>query len=358
MPTEVYFDEAGNTGAALLDPNQPVFVLASADFTLAEANSLLDLVRTPQTQEVKSSTLRRSQTGRRRVLEFLASPLLTPERVKVSVDHKRYMAICKAVDIIEETLAFRNGIDLYERGANIALANLHYFVTPVFCGEDRFQQFLATFVEMIRSPTTETKAAFFQATRSLYESCRNPRHSASFTPYIVAEREIDDILEGGTYIALDPAIGAVFHHMSVWGTQLGEEFLAIHDESKPVWAEREKLALMMDPDAVPTLVGYDRRRFEFPLKARTLSFANSRDLPQLQVVDLIAGAMSYFGSAMARGERDEFSDELERAGIERFTIQAIWPAPHVTPQALGTEEVGGVNAVNFMADAVRRRRSE
>lgn len=358
MPTEVYFDEAGNTGAALLDANQPVFVLASADFTRAEADELLSLVRTPQTQEVKFTTLRRSPAGRRRVLEFLASPLLAPERVKVSVDHKRYMAMCKAVDIIEETLAFRDGLDLYERGANIAIANLHYYVTPVFCGEERFQQFLSSFVEMVRTPTEQTKAAFFAATRSLYEHCREPRHCASFAPYLVAERDIDNILEGVTYIALDPAIGSVFHHMSVWGTQLGEEFVAIHDESKPVWAERETLALMMDPDASPTLVGYDRRKFEFPLRARALSFANSRDLPQLQVVDLIAGAMSYFASAMARGASDDFSEELERAGIERFTIQAVWPAPHVTPQALGTEEVGGVNSTNFMAEAVWRRRPQ
>lgn len=356
MPPEVHFDEAGNTGAALLDPNQPVFVLASADFTRDEAEDLLDLVRTPQTHEVKFTSLKKSDAGKRRLLEFLASPLLTPARVKVSITHKRYMAMCKAVDLIEETLAFRDGIDLYERGANIAIANLHYYVTPVFCGVERFDLFLSTFIEMVRTPSVATKASFFASVWALYENCREPRHQASFGPYLIAEREIDDILDGVNYIALDPAIGSVFHQLSVWGTEIGQEFLAIHDQSKPVWAERETFAAMMDPAAPPTLIGYDRRKFEFPLRARTLRFADSRELPQLQVVDLLAGATSYFATAIARSARDELTEQLDRAGIERFSIHALWPAPHVTPQTLGTEETGGVNATDFMVETLAKTR--
>ncbi|BAL97899.1 hypothetical protein RGE_45640 [Rubrivivax gelatinosus IL144] len=356
MPPEVHFDEAGNTGAALLDPNQPVFVLASSDFGREEANDLLNLVRTPQTQEVKFTSLKKSDAGRRRLLAFLASPLMTPMRVKVSITHKRYMAMCKAVDIIEETLANRAGLDLYERGANIAIANLHYYVTPVFCGEARFELFLSTFVRMIRTPNAGNKAEFFEAVRALYENCSEPRHRASFGPYLIAQREIDEILDGVNYLALDPAIGSVFYQLSVWGTQFGEEFYAIHDESKPVAAERETFAAMMNPAASPVVIGYDRRKFEFPLRAGTLKFADSRTLPQLQVVDLLAGAAAYFAGNIARGAKDELTEQLQQAGIERFIVHAIWPAPVVTPRALGTEEIGGVNAVDFMVKALAGER--
>lgn len=354
MPPEIYFDEAGNTGAALLDPHQPVFVLASADFTHKESNELLDLVRTAQTQEVKFTALKKSEAGKRRLIQFLRSPLLTPERVKVSITHKRYMAMCKAVDLIVETLAYQDGIDLYERGANIAIANLHYYVTPVLCGEDRFNSFLAAFVQMVRTPTPATKDAFFTSAWALHENCTEPRHKSSFAPYLVAENKIDDILDGVNYIALDPAIGSVFHQLTVWGMQLGQEFLAIHDESKPVAAEQATLAAMMQPDVSPTLIGYDRRKFEFPLRARKLDFADSRSLPQLQVVDLLAGAVSYFASTIARGTRDELTEQLDQAEIERFTIHSLWPSPHVTPQMLGTEETGGVNPTDFMVDVLSK----
>lgn len=357
MPPEVHLDEAGNTGAALLDPQQPVFVLASADLTRDEAQELLGLVRTHQTQEAKFTALKKSDAGQRRLLELLSSPLLTPERIKISITHKRYMAICKAVDIIEETLAHRDGIDLYERGANIAIANLHYFVTPVFCGAARFQQFLSTFVAMIRSPSAVTKAGFFAAVRELYENCREPRHRSSFAPYLLAEHYIDDILKDVNYLALDPAIGSVFYQLSLWGTQFGRDFLAIHDQSKPIAAERDTLEAMMNPTAAPTLIGYDRRKFEFPLRARTLTFGDSRLHPQLQVVDLLAGATAHFANTRARGTDDRLADLLNHAGIERFTVQNVWPFPHVTPQALGTEEVGGENAVDFMARSMHRKRT-
>lgn len=357
MPPEVHFDEAGNTGAALLDAAQPVFVLASNDFTREEADELLSIVRTPQTQEVKFSNLRRNPNGQRRLLQFLASPLLTPERAKVSVTHKKYMVIGKAIDIIEETLAHESGIDLYERGANIALANLHFYVTPAFCGQDRFDAFLSTFVAMVRTPTAASKAAFFASVYALYENCRSEQHKSSFGPYLYAEHCIDEILDGVTYIALDPAIGALFHQLSVWGSQLGTPFSAVHDASKPIAAERETFQALMDAHAQPEMVGYDRRKFEFPLRATTLTFGDSRDLPQLQVSDLLAGAMSHFAAATANGSQDEFTRQMEAAGVERFTIHTLWPQPEVTPQALGTEEVGGTNAVDTMMKALRQRRT-
>ena len=55
-PPTVFFDEAGNTGAALTDTAQPVFVLASTNLTNEEAEKLLALVRTAQAREGNSPT--------------------------------------------------------------------------------------------------------------------------------------------------------------------------------------------------------------------------------------------------------------------------------------------------------------
>jgi hypothetical protein len=96
----VYFDEAGNTGAALLDSSQPVFVLASVDYTNDECAELLSMLKTPQANEVKFSTIRKSASGRKKLIEFIRSSIHQPSRVKISVLHKRYMAVGKIVDII------------------------------------------------------------------------------------------------------------------------------------------------------------------------------------------------------------------------------------------------------------------
>ena len=356
LPT-IFFDEAGNTGAALTDAAQPVFVLASTNLTDEEAEALLAGVRTPQTREAKFTSVRRSKAGQRRLLELIGTGSLDPQRVKSLVMHKRFMVVTKLVDLIEETLAHAHGIDLYERGANLAISNLRYLVSPVFCGEARFEEFLASFVEMVRRPTIASKDRFFRSARAMYEGCSDEGHKASFAPYIYAERFIDDILHGVTFLALDPAIPAFFSHCTVWGAQLAGPFSAVHDASKPMAAERENFEAMMNPAIAPAVIGYDRRKFEFPLKATGITFADSHDHPALQLADLIAGATSHWASSLARGEPDEFANNLDAAGIRRFAFDALWPSPNVTPEALGTEEAGGINAVEHMTTALAKGRS-
>lgn len=354
MPT-VFFDEAGNTGAALTDREQPVFVLASTDLSGEEAGAVLARVRTAQTREVKFTALRKSSAGRRRLLDLLGSAQIEPKRVKTTVIHKRFMVVTKFVDIIKETLAHADGIDLYERGANIGLSNLHYFASPVFCGQAPFDEFLESFVEMIRRPSPESKARFFRAARMMYERCSDDDHKSLFAPYIYAERVIDDILDAVSFLALDPAIPSFFRHCTEWGSQLGGPFDAVHDASKPMDAQKATFEAMMDPSNIPAIIGYDRRKFEFPLKATRITFADSLNHPSLQLADLIAGATNHWASALARGECDDLAEAVEAAGIRRFAFSALWPSTKVAPEELGTSEVGGINAVEYVTHALATR---
>lgn len=356
MPT-ICFDEAGNTGAALTDRAQPVFVLASTDLTDQESENLLALVSTQQAREAKFTSLRKSDSGRRRLLELINAKQIDLTRVKSIVMHKRFMVVTKIVDIIEETLAHESGIDLYKRGANLALANLHYFVSPVFCGTASFDEFLESFVEMVRRPSPDTKARFFLAALGMYERCSDEQHKSSFAPYIYAERCIDEILDGVNYLALDPAIPSFFSLCTAWGKKYSDSFDVIHDDSKPMAAERATFEAMMDRSIEPAVIGYDRRKFEFPLKATGITFANSVSHPALQLADLIAGATSYWAATKARGENDEFAQALESADIRRFVFDALWPSATVTPEALGTDEFGGTNAPEHIAKALARRKT-
>ena len=65
----VAFDESGNSGANLLDSEQPVFVLASVHISDDEAANLIDT----KSDEVKFSKLRRSATGKRKILKILVA---------------------------------------------------------------------------------------------------------------------------------------------------------------------------------------------------------------------------------------------------------------------------------------------
>jgi hypothetical protein len=358
MPSHrIYCDEAGNTGAALLDRVQPVFVLASLDFSDGEADELLACVKSTQGAEAKFTTLRKSERGRRKLIQFFAQQPLTLARVKTTVFHKEYMVVTKLVDIIVETLAHKDGVDLYERGGNIALSNLHFYATPVCCGRERFSNFLTSFVAMVRNKDKASIDMFFYWAWQLHSLCIDKKFQPLLAPFLMAEHSIAEILENNNFLALDPAIPSFFNHCVAWGDQYNAEFDVLHDESKPLYAERDTLRAFMDKSIPYTEVGYDRRKFVFPLKANSLEFGDSKQFLQLQMADLIASASSYLNACRTNGSMDDFAHSLEvDAKLDRFVINALWPSKDVTPASLETDQEGGINAADYIADALSKKR--
>ena len=137
----VAFDESGNSGANLLDSEQPVFVLSSVHFTDDEAGNLIET----NSDEMKFSKLKRSSKGKRKIINILNSELLNDDIVLVSAVHKRFMVITKMVDLLIEPMLYKSGFDLYERGANIAMANMLYFCMPAFIGSEAFEAIQTAF---------------------------------------------------------------------------------------------------------------------------------------------------------------------------------------------------------------------
>lgn len=348
LPT-VYCDEAGNSGPALLDPQQPVFILASHNYSEDEAKELLQVAISDQGGEPKFSTLRKSNAGTKRLIDFINQLGLSPERIVSTVVHKEYLIVTKIVDAIVEHMAHRDGIDLYERGANIALANLHYYATRTFCNPKAFSGMLQGFVKMIREPTREHINRFYYWIRRVYETSKEEQRSP-IAPLLASEQFIDQILEGNPARSIDPALQSFVTHCVIWGDQrLKCEFRMFHDRSKPLYAERDTISAFMDPNVEPAIIGYDRRKFTFPLRARVLEFGDSKESPQLQLADLIAGSVMAWAASKASDLYSDLALDLEGVGIERLVTNSLWPSLAITPEELGTSEVGGINAIDHIA---------
>jgi len=95
------------------------FVLASNDYSAAEARELLQHVRSPQAAEPKFKTLRKSPDGIRRMTSFLADPRLNRFRVVIDAYHKQFMVVTKLVDLVAETLAHDMNGNMLRCGENI-----------------------------------------------------------------------------------------------------------------------------------------------------------------------------------------------------------------------------------------------
>jgi hypothetical protein len=353
---EIAFDEAGNTGADLLNVKQPVFALASVSLSRSEANEILEGIRTPQANEVKFSRLRRSEPGWRRILKALSSPDLTSEKVVVMIIHKRFMAVAKIVDLLVETLAHEDSVDLHKDGANIALSNLHFICMPTFCGKDWTETFLCRFVDMVRQRTPNSVRKFYQAARVLYELSSSRKYAELLAPILVSQRLISEILPRIGKNTLDPAIPAFVRHCVLWGERFEGAFDLVHDASKPIFQEKETLEDLMSRGEEEHLIGYDRRKFIFPLRARCIQFGKSEEDPRLQIADLVAGACANcLATLISPGKDQAFFDEVA-ASFNMFVFEAIWPTSNISPRELGTEHTGGINAIDYMAEFFSKHR--
>lgn len=357
--TTIYCDEAGNTGANLLDPDQPFFVLASNDLSVDEANDLLEHVRSGQGGEPKFTTLKRRPEGVDRLIRLLADPRLNDNRVRVEVFHKRYMVVTKMVDLVAETLIHDVGGNLYERGGNLAMSNFLYYCMPAFCGEGPTNALLQAFLDLVRHGR-EHKGRFYEAGAELL----NVSESEAFKRDLVFFTEpslFEDWYLDFNWSALDPAIPALFHQIMEWGIRKTDRFHVLHDHSKPILASRETFELMMaGPGEESSIFGTDRRKITFPLRALSLNQGDSTLHPQLQVADLCAGVINHHYKCELAEHPDELSRAVEDLGCLRWGDNFVLPQLHVTPEELGTTETDGSSCVEAMVrylDAKRARSS-
>lgn len=353
----IAFDESGNTGQDLLNPNQPMFSLASVYLSDAETEEVLNILTTQAGQEIKFSNLVRSIAGRQKVLSFLQSPYAKIDKAKTYVIHKRYMVVAKIVDLLIEPLAHRDGLNLYQQGCNIAMTNLYYTCLPTVCGEAKFTDFLRKFVEMIRKKDEHSILAFYKSCENMYHSAKIQEFKNDLAVILKSIEIIDEVLQASDATQLDPSVTLFVQHCAAWGSCLGCNFDVIYDESKPIRQKQTLLSLLMANGEPETRVGYDYRKMVLPLKATGIKFGDSKMIKQLQVADVIAGASAYWarGFTGVKAGRD-FCGSLEECGIRNLVIGCLWPSADVTPQELGTEELGGIDLIEYVTKLISRQK--
>ena len=291
VPT-IYFDESGNTGSNLLDPDQPVFTLASCMFSEDEANQLLGLVGSKSPTEAHFKNLRRRKSGQDGIVRLMSNRLVDVGRVKIQIFLKEFMITTKIVDLLIEHMMHLLDEDLYVNGANIALSNMLYYCLPTFCDTILVQTMYRSFVEMIREQSQDKIDSFYSAVSDVRNSSSNDDFKENLDIILHTKEFIDSALDGIDKLTLDPSIPALFSHCIQWGNQYPNGFHIIHDDSHSISKQRSLFAQFMDWTQSEIEVGYDRRKYSLPLKGKSLRFASSEQHLQLQIADIIASSLS------------------------------------------------------------------
>jgi len=335
----VYFDESGNTGQNLLDAADPIFVLSSCRFSTDAEKQALEHFKSYKGSELKYSRLRKTEAGQRAVLRFLEDTLMDSLSAAAFVIHKPFMIVTKYCDMVLEPSAREAGLNFYERGLNIATANLLTTTMPVFLNPKTWNNFLAAFVRVVRERTQVAFMDFVRLAELVHSHLNHTeRDMANWITPVLLLRQEEFFKTLGEH-ELDPLVPSYYVLADHWGRRLGERFEIWADQSKVLVKERERLLALADQDIAPVVQGFDRRQMEFPLKVASINAVDSTAERQVQLADVIGGTLAGALKSNNRGKDGTFENRALKTCFERrFYIDGVWPSAEIDPKQLETDK--------------------
>lgn len=350
---EIYFDEAGNSGQNLLDKNQPVFVVASINFSLDETKEILSYINT-DSSEIHFNRLRKYGKYHSQILNSLNHELITSERVKVIYYDKRFALIAHIVDQLIEPVFHHRGIDLYKKGLNLTYSNSLYHFGFYEWNKDLFEIFLNLFQSMIREKTELSINTFYQSAHILNEFIEDYQKQL-LEPILASRKYIVPILDAIEKYSIDLTLPSVTRLADLWNKEVDHNLNIVHDDSKQIEFWKDFIFLvskMIGNERVE--VGFDYRKMTYPLAIDSVELKSSKDVIQIQLADLIASSLSYCIKKIHidKSTDDKFANDILASKLGNIKSYPIMPSYKVTPEDLGTEDDNGINPLDFLAQRV------
>lgn len=231
------------------------------------------------------------------------------------------MIEAKMVDLLIEPMVHKDGHNMYADGSAAGLANLLHVAGPVMGDKLAYDRMLSVFVKALRKRQSATITELYAAIVEYYETCTTDFRQV-IDLFLISRPEAERIAsrtaDGTSYDDLDPAIPCLVALAQDMGQRL-DSFRLIHDRSKVV-ARHALTLLNMSQFPNPTRPG----RNLSSLPAIVIDFADSRQHPQLQLADWVAGVGREWATHIVRGVKDPFIDQLGFI-VKDWMIGALWP---------------------------------
>ena len=92
----------------------------------------------------------------------------------------------------------------------------------------------------------------------------------------------------------------------------------------------------------------------YPLNIVGTRAANSKEVLQLQLADVVAGAVAAFcASRIDPTFRSSYTDALLQAGVRSLFIGGVWPSTKVSPEEMGTKGMSGAH-LDYLAAQLKK----
>lgn len=352
---QIFFDESGQTGTHLLDPQQPYFALATTDLSDAESSGILNRVfPRQQGEELKSRNILRRSNGRRCFLEFAREVGKRPERFCTAKIGKRYTIISKMVDNLVEPLLRARGYDFYKGNYAVTFANSVGFVFEHILARPVSDKVMALYNSFARNPGVpalqELQTALAEALGSA------PEESEIFLELLhQGALDFERFHNLAKFVDTnDVHVTAAVRCMGHWQAQGPGPFQVVHDESLHFFARSSRWGAITDPGLEPMTFNVGDKTLILPIPVTSTESAHSHERASLQICDLIAGFISRVAASEQSEAFREFAQEAIEAGIGKVSV---FPVDFGSDFCEGPPEPAtGPDIVDQIAMSMARRR--
>lgn len=348
----IYLDECGYTGEELFDLEQPVFVVATHDYSPEECEHFKStFFSSTNAKELKHNILQRRPSGRAAVLSFLRTVLATPNRVMVSAAHKRYALTGKMVDIVVEPAMHRDGLNIYAHGGSVAFTNMVWAVLQS-AGSTTLKELLRRFQRMVRTRSEVARVEFerFLSQPALVDVIDETLDYFRLSVFRTKGVDLASLPRGVLDVSAPLALSCVYG----WKMAGAPPQQVIHDESNNMARQKLIWDAILSPSAPAALVGNGSQVIEFPIGVESTTFVSSKHSLGLQIADVVAGAVSAWLGWLASDERvSGYGADLNAIlGPDPSIIHhMIWPSPSVEPEP---DREGATDSLEYLTHLIAK----
>jgi hypothetical protein len=349
----IYFDEAGNTGADLMNKEQTIYVLSSSRISEHESGKIINNYF--GSKDIHFKKLKNNRNNQQQIVRLLTeNKEILIENTRSCFYHKKFLILCQMLNYFYEPQLYVDGIEYYDEGMNIAHANYFYICSYSFCGEQIMDNILYCFMNMVRIQTKETINSFYESLQKAIQNCQHEDFKTDF--YILARtyNEINRYLSGIEKYILDPSGHALIGLVEQWLNELTESIDIIHDRSNSVDIIKKNLEILVNIETDPINIGYGKFKTLLPLKVNSFRFEQSNNFKSIQLCDLIASSIFFINNEKQETDKQEFKNRLTDTIKDWKTYGSVSPTTDVSPILDRKKQEGDIDPLNYIAYKMRK----
>jgi hypothetical protein len=354
----VFFDESGFTGTALLDPDQPSFVIASSIVTDEEAARFLrDVFPDFRGEEFKFKKLWGRPNYRRRFVPLCNAVGTVPDNVFLWEVDKKFCALTKMIDFLVEPVAHDAGYDFYKNSHANKFANYIHFGLTCIGSPDLYTATVNAYYAFARDPTDASLELLTY--RLLVMANSAPKELEFFfrTAYLgaVTFHEHSDIATFRD--SLEIYLPSILNSVAYWTARVAGGVDIRYDRSKAFFGQKsvwEAITSKQVPAQLHPVA--NGPPIQFPLSVNSTEATDSKTSPAIQLCDLVAGLAVKFMNTPEGGEGREILDAIAASSFGNVPINGLVPQPNFPED--GPAPLDGPDAVDRMVRIIRDGRKQ